>query len=608
MGVTSPDPVRQTRSGLNSRASFWSGSRRNKPGGDNLRTTACFLPEHPRYFLSAAEEKVFKALKRTLTDPAFTVLYSVPWVTRKDLHAEVRDHEADYLIFHPQLGVLVIEVKGGCLKNDRGSFWRVLASGEMIPADNPVMQVRGNYYGLLDELQKNVALPKYLYGGYALIFPDVLTVQGGLGEKINRDSVWFAEDLLCLGQKITTMMQSRVGCGVRNPLGEAGVAAIVDYLLPFSVAEPKLSEDLKTKDKLIEKLTKRQETVLDILVNIPQALISGGAGTGKTYLAVEKARRLAKQGKKVLLTCFNRPLAEELERNHKYQGLTILNFHQLCWRQACQAGILWHGSRELPDPDGDQAHGMDARYFDEFLPKALAAATGMSDSRFDAVIIDEGQDFNPVWLQTLRGTLREPKQDVFYVFFDDNQNLWRKEAFAPTGMPLIPLRDNLRNSRQVFESFESLYDGLSMQPAGPDGGKVDFTRIDANRPESIAGALKILIRRLIEQEGLVPKNIAVLTGVSLRHSVLRDCADLPSELTCSSVMRFKGLERPVIVLIEMDAWFDESLRPLYGGMFSKLPEPEKMARSMLFVGMSRARTHLFVIGGRRIQQQLERRK
>ena len=64
----------------------------------------------------------------------------------------------------------------------------------------------------------------------------------------------------------------------------------------------------------------------------------------------------------------------------------------------------------------------------------------------------------------------------------------------------------------------------------------------------------------------------------------------------------------MVVLIEMDAWFDESLRPLYGGMFSKLPEPEKMARSMLYVGLSRARTHLYVIGGRRIQQQLERRK
>ena len=573
-----------------------------------MRTTARFFPEHPRFFLSAAEEKVFKALKRTLTDPSFTVLYSVPWVTRKDQHADARDHEADYVIIHPQLGILVIEVKGGSLKNDRGSFWRVLASGEMIPADNPVMQVRGNYYGLLDELQKNIALPKYICGGYALIFPDVLTVQGGLGEKINKDAVWFAEDLLCLGEKISTMLKFRLGSGARSPLGEAGVTAIVENLLPFSVVEPKLAEDLKTKEKMIEKLTKRQEAVLDILVNIPQALISGGAGTGKTYLAVEKARRLVKQGKKVLLTCFNRPLAEELERNYIYAGLTILNFHQFCWRQACQAGVLWHGSRDLPDPDGDTAHGMDSRYFDEFLPKALTAATGMSVDRFDALIIDEGQDFNPAWILTLRGTLRNQSSDVFYIFFDDNQNLWRKEAFAPTGMPVIPLKDNLRNSRQVFESFEGLYDGLAMQSAGPDGGKVDFTRIDASRPESIVGALKTLIKRLTEQEGLAPKNIAVLTGVSLRHSVLRDCSDLPSELTCSSVMRFKGLERSVVVLIEMDAWFDESLRPLYGGMFSKLPEPEKMARSMLYVGLSRARTHLYVIGGRRIQQQLERRK
>ena len=251
---------------------------------------------------------------------------------------------------------------------------------------------------------------------------------------------------------------------------------------------------------------------------------------------------------------------------------------------------------------------MDSRYFAEFLPKALVAAMGMSHERFDAVIVDEGQDFDPAWLMMLRGTLRDQKNGVFYVFYDDNQNLWRKEAFAPTGMPLIPLKENLRNSRQVFESFEGLYDGLEMQSAGPAGGCVDFTRIDAASPASIAAALSALIRRLTEKEGLAPKNIAVLSGVSLRHSVLRDCRDLPAELTCSSVMRFKGLERPVVILIEMDVWFDESLHSLYGTMFAKLTEPEKMARSMLYVGMSRARTHLFVIGGRRVHQQLQRRR
>ena len=144
-------------------------------GGGVLRTTARFFPDHPRYFLSAAEEKVFKALKRTLTDPSFTVLYSVPWVTRKDCHASVREHEADFVIVHPQLGLLVVEVKGGYLKNDRGSFWRMLPGGEMVEADSPVMQVRNNYHGLVDEIQKCAAAPKYIYGSYALIFPDIST-------------------------------------------------------------------------------------------------------------------------------------------------------------------------------------------------------------------------------------------------------------------------------------------------------------------------------------------------------------------------------------------------------------------------------------------------
>lgn len=157
----------------------------------------------------------------------------------------------------------------------------MLPGGEMVEADSPVMQVRSNYHGLVDELQKCTAAPKYIYGSYALIFPDISTVLGGLGPMISKEMIGFSDDFPLLGEKVTTMMKSRLSGGQQTSLGEAGAEAIVQCLLPYTVAEPKLSEDLKVKEKEIEKLTKRQETVLDYLVNILQALISGGAGTGK---------------------------------------------------------------------------------------------------------------------------------------------------------------------------------------------------------------------------------------------------------------------------------------------------------------------------------------
>jgi superfamily I DNA/RNA helicase len=169
------------------------------------------------------------------------------------------------------------------------------------------------------------------------------------------------------------------------------------------------------------------------------------------------------------------------------------------------------------------------------------------------------------------------------------------------------LQQNLRNARQVFETFNPLYRGLEMQSAGPDGGVVDFIRIDAASMAAVSEALDKLLDRLIVREGLKPQHIAILSGVSMRHSVLNFGQHIPEGVVCESVMRFKGLEKPVVIVIEIDPWFDEALRPQYGDMFAKIAEPETTARTLLYVGLSRAKTHLFVIGGKRVLQQLQKR-
>lgn len=146
-----------------------------------------------------------------------------------------------------------------------------------------------------------------------------------------------------------------------------------------------------------------------------------------------------------------------------------------------------------------------------------------------------------------------------------------------------------------------------MHSGGPDGGLVDFIQVDAASMAAVSDALAALLERLLVREGLKPQHIAILSGVSMRHSVLKYVPDVPEGIVCESVMRFKGLEKPVVILVEMDPWFDESLRAQYGTMFAKIAEPEKTARTLLYVGLSRAKTHLFVIGGKRVLQQLRKR-
>jgi hypothetical protein len=111
--------------------------------------------------------------------------------------------------------------------------------------------------------------------------------------------------------------------------------------------------------------------------------VSGGAGTGQTVLALEKARRLAAEGLEVLLTCFNKPLAEFLRRcSGQADRLTIANFHQFCWQMAQEAGVPLPGPAAGEPPPG---------FFDATLPEALLTALERLPARgFDAIVVDEG--------------------------------------------------------------------------------------------------------------------------------------------------------------------------------------------------------------------------
>jgi hypothetical protein len=68
------------------------------------------------------------------------------------------------------------------------------------------------------------------------------------------------------------------------------------------------------RDALAEQLTHEQAVILGAISLLPRVEIPGGAGSGKTWLALEQARRLSRGGKRVALTCYSRGLAEYLRR------------------------------------------------------------------------------------------------------------------------------------------------------------------------------------------------------------------------------------------------------------------------------------------------------
>ena len=286
--------------------------------------------------------------------------------------------------------------------------------------------------------------------------------------------------------------------------------------------------------------------------------ISGGAGSGKTVLAIEKATRSAGEGYRTLLTCFNAPLASHLrDICGDSEGLVVASFHSLCRSFAQQAG------KTLPTNAGQAL-------FDTHLPEALVDAVGdRPDLAFDTIVIDEGQDFHDSWLNALRLTLKEDGERRFYVFYDDNQRLFSREASFIEALPqsALALTRNLRNTRRIHALITKWYEGRRSTAAGPEGEPVGI--IECRTSDLALARVEERIAQLLRSGQVKPGHIAVLTGgTTEKHLIPEKIAGieicpsdrmLPNRIVFDTVRRFKGLSRPCVFVIGLEGLTDPEL-------------------------------------------------
>ena len=359
-----------------------------------------------------------------------------------------------------------------------------------------------------------------------------------------------------------------------------------------------LRSEIKDGQREIVRLTDEQMHVLNTLRGVRRAAVVGGAGTGKTMLAIAKAQQLAGEGFETLLVCFNSPLARVLadetrEVAQRTGHLTVSTFHQLAEDLGREAGTL----PEKPDPVTDD-------WFAETMPTALDEAIGKLGPRYHAIVVDEGQDFDAGWLASLDGLLIGGREDVLYVFHDPAQSIFRPDQIGELGLTEYPLDFNCRNPAPSTRCSSRWPSAASPpRPAGPTAAEPELIKADVDA-ETIEELRKVL-HRLVDVEGVVPGSIAVLSGVGLEKSAVwkqrvygnqvlwngavgddgkllglaaGDVPEQPADVVlCESVRRFKGLERPVIVLLEVPR-----------------DDPDRLDR-LLYIGASRATQHLVVI-------------
>jgi hypothetical protein len=558
---------------------------------------------------TAAERLVADRLRAALPRD-YRLFANVAWLGRTAAHRGLRDGEADIVLAHPDRGFLVFEVKSGEIARDANGRW--YAGGhELRP--NPFEQARTSMHTLMDKLAELPDAPQSFHpiAGHAVALPDVDLASAGanlrlIGPEIDPDLVFDRAKLpeddpetTCLAVERAFALWAGDSADRRAP-GAQGVHLLEEILETPVALRSLLRSEIVEGDREVVGLTDHQIGVLRRLQGNRRVQIVGAAGTGKTMLAAEKARRLAREGFETLLVCFNQPLVrllveETADVANATGRLTVKTFHQLCEDLAREAGT----PPAKPNPvTGD--------WFSETMPKALDEAVEKLGPRFHAIVIDEGQDFDANWLLSLEALLFDPKQDVLYVFHDPAQAIYRDDVVESLGLTSFALDENCRNPGPIHDfAMGHAPDAPETVPLRDDGRAVELIEAEPGTPT--LDALRKVLHRMRVDEGVRPWDIAVLVGGRLEESdVWRErrfgnevlwngqvddagrtiglaAGDVPEPppdvIVCDSIRRFKGLEKPVVVLVELK------------------PDDKRLER-LLYIGSSRARQHLVVIAPR----------
>ncbi len=522
---------------------------------------ARMIPTEPDPDTPASERYVFGRLRDRLPD-AWTVLHARRICLPAQEGRPGHEGELDFVLIDPDRGLLALEVNGGGIEKAREGWSQVQGS----------VQALDRYLREQSWFRQNRTRLPFACG---LVLPDV-DVRVGLGADLPRDRLIDRGDFAGLRDAIERVFEAS---GLKpSTLEPAAISATIRALAPTLRLVRSLAHRIDREREQLVRLTAEQARIIDVLEDMPRVAIQGAAGTGKTMLAAEWARRLAEDDKRTLLLCFNRPLAEFLETGA--QGYAVSNFHRLCY-ELCQAADL---SFEVPVLGREQR-----TFWDEEAPLLLLRALESRPAAlFDAVVVDEGQDFRKEWWPAVEGLLREPGVGRLVVFFDPNQNLYEGGPAESLEISPAKLNFNCRNTARIAR-FACAVIGTEaeLRPGSPEGADVEL--IHTKTDEESVDEVRRVLHRLLHDEGLRPDQIVVLSTRSRDRSPLARAGRLGSVTLCplhaaasagqirfGSLHQFKGLEADVVVLTDVAA-----------------NDPNASPRH-IYVGTSRAR-HLLVV-------------
>jgi hypothetical protein len=533
------------------------------------------------------ERDTARALIEQLPDDA-VVFHSYPWLRTENQGtrlSQIKGGEADFVVFIWDLGFLVLEVKGGEIffDTDNSAWFRILPNYRKEIKD-PFKQAQTNLHIVKEKIQNAVfpSLPDLPLGyGYAVVFPDC-NYTGDVPPGATPLIVLSSNDLSSFDRRIPEIINSWKISG--RPLTELEAKKMIGALISSFNLVPVLSRQIEEEyDKLV-RLTEEQAHLLDILERHDRCLIEGVAGSGKTMLAMERARRFAEAGKRTLLVCYNITLAAWLSQSlssEEKKLIDVFHFHGLCEDICRKAGLNFSPSADL------------GSFYRDVAPEKLLEGIDIIGSQYDALVVDEGQDFHESWWLPLELLCHKADQAPLFIFYDPAQNLFVEELVLPEiGEPFL-LKNNCRNTRNIAKTCAGIRDvEIDTHWAAPEGKHVHVKCCPdpLSQRKKAAGVLK-----QFRKGGLQANQIAILSPYTHRNKKysffgvekldkykLTDSADEWQEgkgVLYATIKSFKGLEADAVILVD-------------------IPDPDKnkyFTVNDLYVGASRAKHFLTIL-------------
>ena len=524
---------------------------------------------------------------------SYSVFYSVRVLVQEDYSRRARTREADFVILHPEHGMLCLEVKGGEKIDHASGSWRWKDFRPMTP--QPDEQAERVMYGLHKHLKRTLKID--VPHSWAIGFPHSL-IKGRLPPGTKPDQVLDLDAFESPEALEDAVIAASRVLGSGRRLSARDYKDVVETINgKVSVFFP-LGRQLNETMKQLWRLDDHQQLALRAMLHGRRRLLcEGGAGTGKTEIALAAAAARARRGERVLLICYTKNLAAHLrsriEEEDFHGHVEVKHVHGLC--------------RELARLLG-QRMGVDSAATTQLLRDGVTVYAGRPERPYiDALIIDEGQDFHPEWVLEIAGLIEDIESGTIILCRDHRQYLFEGRDVAIEGQNLEEILEldepflldkNYRNTRAIssllnahIEHNMAPHHGPGSSPLSPDG-MIPTVRLIGSRGQHGSALAGLLADLLGSKNSVEPEDIVCLTpwreggsaelGQKIGGAILTDSLEKWYEgghILVNTARAFKGLEAPIVIMFDI----------------GDVPTPRSFTAADFYVAASRARTHLFII-------------